>query len=274
MKNRRAVVVIPVHSPNPSQEELLSFERCFLVLSSFHIVVLHPEGLDLSLYRSSVSAFRTKSISPHWQSSLEGYNLLKTSREFYEILKQYKYILTYELDAYVFKNELEYWCNKKYDYIGAPWVEGWNKPKVPFNFIGVGNSGFSLRNVKSCLKALNRIEKLKKLYKFYLMLNVAKYITFIEFLKYSKFDKLFKMRSFKYLEDLLLGTYINEDGFWAIWIANTFQDFIVAPVDDALSFSFEVEPRELYVLNKGQLPFGCHAWMKYGSDFWKSFIKF
>ena len=31
-------------------------------------------------------------------------------------------MLIYQLDAYVFKDELLNWANKGYDYIGAPWL--------------------------------------------------------------------------------------------------------------------------------------------------------
>ena len=39
--------------------------------------------------------------------------------------------------------------------------------------------------------------------------------------------------------------------------------------NQAIKFSFEVMPSYLYKLNNNVLPFGCHAFEKYESDFWK-----
>jgi hypothetical protein len=45
------------------------------------------------------------------------------SIDFYKRFRDYKFILIYQLDAYVFRDELEYWCEQDYDFIGAPLIE-------------------------------------------------------------------------------------------------------------------------------------------------------
>ena len=51
-------------------------------------------------------------------------------------------------------------------------------------------------------------------------------------------------------------------------------DFFKIPSPkDAINFSFESNPELLYKMNNECLPFGCHAWEKYGKHFWKQFIK-
>ncbi len=60
----------------------------------------------------------------------------------------------------------------------------------------------------------------------------------------------------------------NEDVFWA----SRSGDFKAAPREIAWQFSFERPVRDLYRMNGGQLPFGCHAWMKYDLDFFKPYI--
>jgi len=42
------------------------------------------------------------------------------SPAFYDAFKAFDYILIYQLDAFVFRDELEYFCSLGYDYIGAP----------------------------------------------------------------------------------------------------------------------------------------------------------
>lgn len=62
----------------------------------------------------------------------------------------------------------------------------------------------------------------------------------------------------------------NEDAFFS---ACAGKEFLVAPVDVALSFAFEREVRECYKCNDNKLPFGCHAWEKYDLKFLYPFIQ-
>ena len=79
---------------------------------------------------------------------MEGYNELLLSENFYTTFSAFKYILIYQPDSYVFRDELMEWCKEGYDYIGAPWLED-NDEQIKLN--GVGNGGFSLRNIEKFL---------------------------------------------------------------------------------------------------------------------------
>jgi hypothetical protein len=46
----------------------------------------------------------------------------------------------------------------------------------------------------------------------------------------------------------------------------------VAPVEEALGFSFEREPRYCFERNGGRLPFGCHAWNRWDRPFWEPYL--
>ena len=65
---------------------------------------------------------------------------------------------------------------------------------------------------------------------------------------------------------------VQEDYYWSELIPKAFKDYKVAGIEDAIKFSFEVNPALLYKMNKHQLPFGCHAWEKYDPVFWKDYI--
>lgn len=60
------------------------------------------------------------------------------TKEFYLRFRQWEYLLIYQLDAYVFQDELMDWCNKGYDYIGAPFLK--LNREVDWN--NCGNGGF------------------------------------------------------------------------------------------------------------------------------------
>ncbi len=258
------VVVIPVHSAAPKETELIAFDQCFKILSKYDIALIHPEGLDLTVYTSRVSTFKSIPISRSWFESHLTYNLLKRSLHFYDLFKSYTYLLTYELDCFVFRDELSYWCSRGYDYIGAPWFD--NYTGAQNKIVGVGNSGFSLRNVQTCRKILmsNRRDRS-------LRAIVSSYFKSGNFVSYKlnliNLFKKIKYHSSFYLYQTFKG---HEDAFWCIEIPKYFPEFRIASVDEAYKFSMEEQPEYLVNLNKGKLPFGIHAWYRF--DYWKPTI--
>jgi hypothetical protein len=153
-------------------------------------------------------------------------------------------LLICQPDAWIFKDEVMDWCNKGYDYIGAPWVNWkWSEfaashitlPRTILGRLGykqfnlVGNGGFSLRKVSSVITNL----------------------------------KIFKHALKSFNE--------NEDYFFSFYI-NSYNPFFKIPLaEEALKFCFDENPDECFSLNNNQLPMACHAWPKYHS-FWKKYI--
>ena len=263
-------VVIPVHSANPSPAELTSFRQCFKILGEHSIKVLMPTGLNLEIYEGHVNKFERVGVDPVWLSSVEHYNRLKKNELFYDLFNAYDFVLTYELDAYVFKNELQDWCKKDFDYIGAPWFEGWHEAGGAKNLIGVGNSGFSLRKTSKSTSMLKRILQIKYIYKFCLCKNKRSNTLFTFLMSFLK--GYFKITNTGLLPRLVDFNRDNEDFFWCMLVGKTFSDFTIAPVNEAIKFSFEANPALLFEQNDRQLPFGCHAWERYDPVFWKEHI--
>ncbi len=265
---RKLCVVIPVHTSSPSEAELISFKQCFNVLIDFDIVVLTTMNVDLNIYKMHVKNFDIKIVPNIWLSSIENYNKMKIDIEFYRLFKDYNFLLTYELDAYVFQDHLNYWISKGYDFVGAPFVELINQQ---LKLISVGNSGFSLRNIQSCLKCLEDLQNVRNIASIVSKFGLSKIVkTFAYFEKYFSNHFFTKLRILSaFLPDIC----IHEDIFWAKFIPKVFCDFKVAPLKESLGFSFERYPDLCYKSNYNRLPFGCHAWLKYGGDFWKNYIK-
>ncbi|MBP0904517.1 DUF5672 family protein [Mariniflexile gromovii] len=260
---KKVVVVIPIHNDSPSTFELVSFQQCFNVLGKHPIKIIAPYGLSLDKYQEIVPNLDVVFIDKIWQSSIEKYNKLKLSKFFYKLFDNYQYLLTYELDAFVFKDELIHWCNRGYDYIGAPWFVGYETAEN--KFLGVGNSGFSLRKIKAMQNAI------KKVY-----LKDAAYHTFgkktIIALKLSVWLNYIRIY-FGENYTIQYADHINEDVFISEVIAIKIKKFKLAPIDEAISFAFEVKPKDLYQLNQKNLPMGCHGWWKYDFKFWQPFIE-
>jgi hypothetical protein len=167
---------------------------------------------------------------------------------------------------------LEFWCNKGYDYIGAPWFEDWNNATENSNFIGLGNGGFSLRKVSSAIKVLNSFKRIEKLSLFWSRQKKIHYNFKGKLGSYWQLIKYFL--HFENTTFYLFNNYEgNEDFFWSKKADSLFTWYRISNLEDAIKFSFEVNPTLLYKLNNNQLPFGCHAYLKYEPEFWKQFIE-
>ncbi len=237
-------VVIPVYKQSLNALESISLHQVLKVLGQYKIIFVGPEDLNTKEYEElCVGNFEYVSFKEKYFDNVGNYSYLLTTSQFYKPFLAYKYILIYQLDAYVFKDELLYWCNQNYDYIGAPWIapEWQQKLKQRFGstiikyfFKEVGNGGLSLRKVATFYKAA----------------------------------------LFCYLFALLWPKHWNEDSFWSNLVPKIFSSFKIPQTKIALQFAFEEKPEKCFALNENKLPFGCHAWEKYNPEFWKQYIDF
>ena len=151
MKSNNVIVIVISHKPELSDSELISLKQCHKILGNYRIIYVCPSSLKLINYHEISADIEVLRIHDRWQSTYENFNKLKKNFWFYLKFINYDYILFYEPDAYVFKDELMDWCGQGYSFIGAPWVERQNNHLI---FNGVGNGGFSLRKTKDHLKVL------------------------------------------------------------------------------------------------------------------------
>ena len=273
---KKNCVAVPIYKAFSclNRDELLSLNQLFKILGDYDIYFICGHSFNPDKYLKKAEELNTspkiKKFSDSFFLSVNGYNKLMCSIDFYKTLHVYEYLLIYQLDAFVFRNELDDWCKKGYDYIGAPWFEGWNEGHTSSQFIGVGNGGFSLRKIDSTLKLLirlNRLLKVKFLWKRYKLYNLIPYLNLV-----SKFKNIFCVKNIELLRSVFSDSDKNEDYYISQILGNAFNDYKVASYAEAVKFSFEVNPSLLYSINQNKLPFGCHAWEKYEPEFWKKFI--
>ncbi len=260
-------VVIPVYKSTMNADEEKSLNRCIKVLGKFPLILVCPQCLNLSNYELHIphnTNFTIQRFPDKFFKDIQGYNNLLLSTAFYKRFNLYQYILIYQLDAWVFKNELEHWCQKGYDYIGAPWFKGFGKA-TENEFIGVGNGGFSLRKVKSHLRVLNSF---KYVYSpnYYLQkfLNNRSWETFVTFVENITIKNNFFHALNSYDS--------NEDLFFGGGASKAFKWFNVPDLQTALKFAVEINPSH-FITDAEHVPFGCHAWEKYEPEFWQDLMK-
>lgn len=242
-QSAEVVVALTVYKPALTILERISAEQCLAILHSHPIIVIAPEGLAIP---PPLDRLPSERFDRTFFTSISSYSSLMLSREFYQRFLAYRYLLLHQLDAFVFRDELLSWCVHGYDYIGAPWIgELWPNQAVTrqglpfwirsrlFRFLppmdhSVGNGGFSLRRVRTMYRALTWLRRTKRAWG---------------------------------------GR--NEDGFWSIALPECWWWYFRVPtVDEALRFSFEVNPSLCYQQNREKLPFGCHAWEQNEPEFW------
>ncbi|MGQ7853149.1 DUF5672 family protein [Pedobacter sp. WC2501] len=260
---KRACVVIPIYKEVLNAFELISLQQCFNVLGEYDIYFVIPARLEATIANNvfiKEKQAQYKTFNNHFFFSTTGYNLLMKKPGFYKAFLDYEFMLIYQLDAFVFKNELAYWCNCGYDYIGAPFMK--KNSDGTFAIAGQGNGGFSLRKISSSYKVVKRFKKLSFEHPFFSDKKPF-YINLWRDIKYN-FMCNFSFYPFQPV--------VNEDVFWAVLIPEAFKNFRVPPASAAIPFSFEVNPRGLYQMNGNRVPFGCHAWWRYDLDFWKNHI--
>lgn len=220
-------IVIPIYKEELNDLEKISLARCKKVLGRYPIIFVAPEGKNFSYLEPGEMVVQ---FHPQHFQSVKSYSNLLLKPMFYEPFLVFDYILIYQLDAFVFYDALEEFCQLGYDYIGAPWPyyvwRGLRKPRTP----RVGNGGFCLRKVKACYELLKSASVLPN---------------------WSKF-----------VENSL------EDGVFASCGMYDEKLLKIAPVEVAKLFAMEWYP-ERHVKRLGyELPFGCHGWTKFSADFY------
>lgn len=259
-------IVIPIYKPIPDNDEICALRQGFKLLAHYGITFVCPESLDITAYQCFGEA-QFKRFDDKYFKGIYGYNQLMLSVDFYKAFSQ-KYILIYQTDAYVFADTLREWCDKDYDYIGAPWLRSsesipllkkiWDNTlcfvKQCTNYRGnhntqknkillyneVGNGGFSLRKREKFIEVLQSLHTEVGIY----------------------------------LKPINQSNFYAEDVFFSIEPQRKGLSFAKPSYKEACAFAIENKPAKALAYNNGKLPMGCHRWNKENRGFWKLYIDY
>lgn len=265
MMIQRACIVVPMYRLELSDFEQIALEQCFHILGNHPIYFIIPKRLESFIkthayIKQGKASYKT--FDDRFFADVMAYNRLLKFTGFYKAFMNYEFMLIHQLDAFVFKDELHYWCDKGYDTIGAPLFEGLDLAMSDSPIVGQGNGGFCLRHIRHCYEVVTKFKKLK----FKRTFEDANRPFYINFYRYIKHQLIYIHSGYPYQP------IINEDLFWAEVIPANFPDFKVPNAQEAMRFSFEVNPEILFEMNHHELPFGCHAWWKYNLNFWAPYL--
>jgi len=268
IKKNNVAVIVPLSDRGYlTDSEKISLRQLELHLSGYDNYFVCNKKFEIKR-----EGYKYKYFPETFFGSAEAHNRLLIDKSFYDAFEDYEYILIYHLDALVFSDQLMYWCNQGYDYIGPPWIKSDDLPWLKEN--AVGNGGFALRNVRSFQKMLASQKKWKdpKIYleKLKGEKNPLKFLKHLKSYLWLKISPFNNIRS--HLKHYADGGG-NEDRFWWYHGQKYNPEFRIAPVHTALKFGFEAAPKKCFEMNNYELPFGCHAWETFDKGFWEPFIK-
>jgi len=263
----KAAVVLTLSTKTQySADEETAFRHVRHYLGRYDKYVLIPDD-----HAGVYPGFMTRRFPRRFFGSAQAHGRLLLSKAFYRAFLDYEYILVYHLDALVFADELMEWCDVGYDFIGAPWLISPDTPHITAQ--KVGNGGFSLRRVRSFLRVLD-----SKAY----------------FIDPDEYWHRYRQRSSalacainwprKYVKRLgwfndvgwhvkwAVHGDVHEDRFWAEYATHYDPTFRIAPVDVAMRFAFEAEPRRCFEGIGRRMPFGAHRWQKFDRSFYEPYL--
>ena len=220
--NKDVCIVIPIYKDNGLDNPLLydeveSIYHTIKLMHKYDIYFLCNHNLNISFYKQFNIKFKYYEFY-----NVKDYNKMCLDYKFYEMFNNYKYMLICQPDAYIFKDELLYWCNKGYDYYGSLILCDDNYKFIHtdeniniYDYKNISfNGGFSLRNINTfynvCLNNKELISKNK----------------------------------------------INEDVFICFYLKNKLN---IITIEDSIKFGAEIQIKSVYPKYYNDYPFGCHT---------------
>ena len=173
--NKKCCIIIPIHTIDELYFEELSIKNVInLYYNRYDIYMLYPEMQNVSLFKNKYSKYDKLIFKhiPEWkEDSIFAYNDMCLNKKFYNHFSKYEFMLIAQPDSFILRDDLEYWMNAGYDYIGSPEyiyeICKCNNTKISVkDFIQCEyflnfNGGLSLRKIKSFINAIKEIDKIK-----------------------------------------------------------------------------------------------------------------
>ena len=244
----RLAVVVPAHRLELDDDQRVSLAHLNAHLGRHDTFLAVPDSAP-----GTIGGLPTRRFDARFFESHRAHTSMMLSPRFYTAFTDYEFLLVYHLDSLVFRDDLEAWCERGYDYVGAPWTRRGADGR-PY-FTGVGNGGFSLRRVQACLRAVEALQRP----------GTRARIVLSQTLAVARRAR----QGVGAASAALRARYLFDDKFFGLHAGRLVPGFRVAPVRAALQFAFETEPRFCFAENADRLPTGCHKWTAHDPEFWR-----
>lgn len=143
-KENKCVIAIITHKEKLDGYDEKAFVQALKIFGNKRTIkLIVPENISTDYYDKYSDLIEICKIDNQHFKSTKTYNSLCCNSMFYELFKDFDYVLIYQTDCWVFEDNLDYFMNLGYDWYGAPWPHIKNM---------VGNGGLSLRKVSKMLE--------------------------------------------------------------------------------------------------------------------------
>ena len=168
-------VIIPVPEPNlsPTQERIL--HHSLEILEKYPVIFITYEGADLSIIREHKEQIDVIYFPKEYFETRQTLAKLFLMEDFYDRFSWSDFLLVHELNSWVVRDELHYWCKQGYDYLKAAPVSKNGSDKLEISAFsriiglnevnkealgkGFENNGLYLCHIKSTIKTLKAKNK-------------------------------------------------------------------------------------------------------------------
>ncbi len=254
MKKKDFCIVTPFHKKTLNDYEKICLNTIQKVFKNEDKYLITFDSNNLCLKNFEKIIFRKS-----YFKSIQSYNQLCLSYDFYEKFTKYRYILICHLDVIVLSKSYIYeMINKEISYIGAPSGKKSIFDRSRKKLWGrrfFCNGGFSLRNVNDFLRVLSS-DKLS---------NPINYYSIYECLKsgFGKYLALLyrtkKQKEFKKADFFTKNFYLHEDSFWTYFAKIFYREFKLPSITQTNNFAFDGDPYFFYKKNGDKLPVALHG---------------
>lgn len=235
------VILIPIYKASLNLLEQFALDYLMAKAGHRHMRFVAPFDIDKAYYQSRYPIVGFEHFDNVYFTSVGSYNQLLLSLGFYQRFEDFEYLLIHQTDALLFKDDLDTWMARGFDYVGAPWPAG-----VPLTLdaphsghppgtqlkVFVGNGGLCLRNVRQMIAIIRNATSL---------------------------HAMWLQRNFP------------EDCFFAF--ANAISGQLNIPdAATASLFSLEQGAEQYFADNNATIPTGCHDWVRKNFTFWQKII--
>ena len=235
---KKFCIVVPIYHEDIYDYEEISLKRLHdvIYIKDYDVFFIYPENINVDKYLNLYDNAICVGLESDFFKDTHTYSQLLINYNFYNTFSNYQYMLIHQTDSYLFRDEIEEWCNKGYDYIGGPIIsmlKEWSQDDINNWKPKVGNGGLSLRRICIFKDITNPNGALMK------YLN---------------------------LDQNLLDNICYEDSFFCNFISKV---YIMNIPDwyEAAKFSISLNPEEIYKTLKIK-PMGCHNFNLH-KEFWK-----
>jgi hypothetical protein len=170
-------VLVPILNTLLTPFETQLLDHCNTALSKYSLILVVSEGADVSSLTERYQRADIISFNEKYFRSRQTLSTLLLMEGFYERFSWSDFLLIHELNSWIVKDELHYWCKQGYDYLKAdPIISGLvlnefskirglteaQKTLVDMAFNG---NGLYLCNIERMIKTLQSSRKIAHAYR-------------------------------------------------------------------------------------------------------------